>query len=63
MSRLMNSLALIWKLANPYFFSSDRKAGRLLLAAVIAIERRSLSEINRHSNESGSEDRMEWKRR
>jgi vitamin B12/bleomycin/antimicrobial peptide transport system ATP-binding/permease protein len=37
-SRLMNSLALIWKLANPYFFSSDRKAGRLLLAAVIAIE-------------------------
>jgi len=34
----MNSLALIWKLANPYFFSSDRKAGRLLLAAVIVIE-------------------------
>ena len=38
MSRLVKSLAVIWKLAHPYFFSSDRKAGRLLLAAVIVIE-------------------------
>ena len=38
MSRLSSSLATIWRLANPYFFSEDRLAGRALLAAVIAIE-------------------------
>jgi vitamin B12/bleomycin/antimicrobial peptide transport system ATP-binding/permease protein len=37
-SRLFSSLATIWRLARPYFFSEDRRAGRLLLAAVIAIE-------------------------
>ena len=38
MSRLISTLALIWRLAHPYFFSADRRAGRLLLAAVITIE-------------------------
>ena len=38
MSRLLSTLALIWRLARPYFFSEDRRAGRGLLAAVIAIE-------------------------
>ncbi|MFL6799519.1 MAG: ABC transporter ATP-binding protein/permease, partial [Xanthobacteraceae bacterium] len=38
MSRLMSTLATIWRLSRPYFFSEDRFAGRLLLASVIAIE-------------------------
>jgi putative ATP-binding cassette transporter len=37
-SRLTSSLATIWRLAHPYFFSEDRWSGRLLLGAVIAIE-------------------------
>jgi putative ATP-binding cassette transporter len=37
-SRLLSSLATLWHLARPYFFSEDRWAGRLLLGAVIAIE-------------------------
>src|SRR5215467_5224745 len=36
--RLASTLATIWRLARPYFFSEDRFAGRLLLAAVISIE-------------------------
>ena len=38
MSRLLSTLAIIWRLASPYFVSEDRWAGRILLAAVIAIE-------------------------
>ena len=38
MSRLLSTLALIWRLARPYFFSEDRWAGRILLGAVIALE-------------------------
>ena len=38
MSRLLSTLAIIWRLARPYFFSEDRWAGRALLGAVIAIE-------------------------
>ena len=38
MSRLLSTLALIWRLARPYFVSEDRWAGRILLAAVITIE-------------------------
>ena len=38
MSRLLSSLAILWQLARPYFFSEDRWAGRVLLGAVIAIE-------------------------
>jgi vitamin B12/bleomycin/antimicrobial peptide transport system ATP-binding/permease protein len=37
-SRLLSSLATLWHLARPYFFSEDRWAGRLLFGAVIAIE-------------------------
>jgi len=37
-SRLRTTLAIIWRLAHPYFFSEDRWAGRGLLAAVVAIE-------------------------
>jgi vitamin B12/bleomycin/antimicrobial peptide transport system ATP-binding/permease protein len=37
-SRLLSTLAIIWRLARPYFFSDDRWAGRGLLAAVITIE-------------------------
>ena len=33
-----STLATIWRLAHPYFYAEDRVAGRLLLAAVIAIE-------------------------
>jgi len=36
--RLVSSLAVIWRLAVPYFRSEDRWPGRLLLGAVIAIE-------------------------
>ncbi len=38
MKRLASSLAVIWRLAIPYFRSEDRWPGRILLAAVIAIE-------------------------
>lgn len=38
MSRLIASLAVVWRLAAPYFRSEDRRAGRALLAAVIVIE-------------------------
>ncbi|MFL9826407.1 ABC transporter ATP-binding protein/permease [Rhodoplanes sp. SY1] len=38
MSRLTSSLAVVWRLAAPYFRSEDRWAGRGLLAAVVAIE-------------------------
>ena len=37
-SRLLETFAVIWRLAHPYFFSEDRKAGRILLASVILIE-------------------------
>src|SRR5262245_44597763 len=37
-SRLASTIAVIWRLASPYFRSEDRFAGRILLAAVIAIE-------------------------
>jgi putative ATP-binding cassette transporter len=37
-SRLFATFAVIWRLAHPYFFSEDRRAGRILLAAVILIE-------------------------
>jgi hypothetical protein len=37
-SRLLATFAVIWRLAHPYFFSEDRRAGRILLAAVILIE-------------------------
>jgi vitamin B12/bleomycin/antimicrobial peptide transport system ATP-binding/permease protein len=36
--RLASSLAVIWRLAIPYFRSEDRWPGRILLGAVIAIE-------------------------
>ena len=38
MSSLISTLATIWRIASPYFRSEDRWPGRLLLAAVIAIE-------------------------
>ena len=38
MSRLYSTLAIIWRLAYPYFFSEDRWPGRILLGAVIALE-------------------------
>ncbi|HEY4404011.1 MAG TPA: ABC transporter ATP-binding protein/permease [Xanthobacteraceae bacterium] len=33
-----STLATIWRLAHPYFYAEDRVAGRILLAAVLAIE-------------------------
>ena len=38
MNGFLSTLATIWRLAIPYFRSEDRMAGRLLLAAVVAIE-------------------------
>jgi putative ATP-binding cassette transporter len=35
---IASTLAIIWRLATPYFYSEDRRAGRLLLSAVIATE-------------------------
>jgi vitamin B12/bleomycin/antimicrobial peptide transport system ATP-binding/permease protein len=35
---LVSTLAMIWRLAAPYFWSEDRWPGRILLAAVVAIE-------------------------
>ena len=38
MRGLFSTLAIVWRIASPYFYSEDRWAGRILLAAVIAIE-------------------------
>ena len=38
MRRHFSTLATIWRLASPYYRSEDRWPGRILLAAVIAIE-------------------------
>ena len=38
MKGIISTLATVWRIASPYFRSEDRWAGRLLLAAVIAIE-------------------------
>lgn len=38
MRGIFSTLAIVWRIASPYFRSEDRWAGRLLLAAVIAIE-------------------------
>lgn len=38
MRGMFSTLAIIWHLASPYFRSEDKWAGRILLAAVIAIE-------------------------
>jgi putative ATP-binding cassette transporter len=35
---IIATLATVWRIASPYFWSEDRWAGRLLLGAVIAIE-------------------------
>ena len=38
MKGILSTLAIVWRLANPYFRSEDRWPGRILLAAVVAIE-------------------------
>lgn len=38
MRRVISNLAIVWRLAAPYFRSEDRWTGRILLASVIAIE-------------------------
>ena len=38
MRRVISNLRIIWRLAAPYFRSEERWAGRILLAAVVAIE-------------------------
>jgi putative ATP-binding cassette transporter len=35
---MFSTLAIVWRIASPYFYSEDRWAGRVLLAAVVAIE-------------------------
>ncbi|WP_316213521.1 MULTISPECIES: ABC transporter ATP-binding protein/permease [unclassified Bradyrhizobium] len=38
MNNLRSTIAIVWRIAIPYFRSEDKLAGRILLAAVIAIE-------------------------
>ena len=38
MKGIVATLAIVWRIASPYFFSEDRWPGRILLAAVIALE-------------------------
>ncbi len=38
MRGLISTLATVWRIASPYFFSEDRWPGRLLLGAIIVIE-------------------------
>ncbi|WP_029583277.1 ABC transporter ATP-binding protein/permease [Bradyrhizobium sp. URHD0069] len=38
MNNIRSTLAIVWRIAAPYFRSEDKVAGRLLLAAVISIE-------------------------
>src|SRR6185312_15501302 len=35
---MLSTLAIVWRIAAPYFSSEDRWPGRILLAAVVAIE-------------------------
>jgi putative ATP-binding cassette transporter len=35
---IFSTLAIVWRIASPYFYSEDRWPGRILLAAVVAIE-------------------------
>jgi vitamin B12/bleomycin/antimicrobial peptide transport system ATP-binding/permease protein len=35
---LRSTLAIVWRIASPYFYSEDKRAGRMLLAAVIALQ-------------------------
>src|SRR5581483_9061784 len=37
-NNLRATLKIVWRIAIPYFRSEDRRAGRWLLAAVIAVE-------------------------
>jgi putative ATP-binding cassette transporter len=37
-NNIRSTLAIVWRIAAPYFRSEDKLAGRVLLAAVIAIE-------------------------
>jgi len=37
-NNIRSTLAIVWRIASPYFRSEDKLAGRVLLAAVIAIE-------------------------
>ena len=38
MNNLRSTIAIVWRIASPYFRSEDKLAGRTLLAAVIAIQ-------------------------
>ena len=38
MKGIVATLAIVWRIASPYFFSQDRWPGRILLAAIIALE-------------------------
>ncbi len=38
MRGIFSTLAIVWRIASPYFYSEDRWAGRILLAAVVLIE-------------------------
>ncbi|HEV2628348.1 MAG TPA: ABC transporter ATP-binding protein/permease [Pseudolabrys sp.] len=38
MRGMLSTLATVWRIASPYFSSEDRWAGRILFAAVVAIE-------------------------
>ena len=42
MNNIRSTLSIVWRIAAPYFRSEDKWAGRILLAAVVAIE---LSEV------------------
>ena len=38
MKGILSTLATVWRIASPYFYSEDRWPGRILLAAVVGIE-------------------------
>ena len=38
MKNLRSTLAIVWRIASPYFRSEDKTAGRVLLAAIIALQ-------------------------
>ncbi len=38
MQNLRSTLAIVWRIASPYFWSEDKMAGRGLLAAIIALQ-------------------------
>ncbi len=57
MSGILSTIGIIWRLAVPYFRSDDRWAGRILLAAVVAME---LATVTPSRKRTGMRSHVSW---